>query len=429
MIFALQDACPKLAVMELSLNMEVVNHEYLGNPLWKYFSALLFLGLWFVVGLFARFVCGKAARRKRDKSGETPMATFYQALGKGLPLIGLAIGFRVAVRILTFPDNVEDIADTAAAVLVVGAFGVLVLRMVEVPLQMLRNHAAKESTRMDSMLVPLIGRTVKIVVIAVIVLQVFQVISGKDMTTILAGLGIASLAFGLAAQESIGNVFGSVFLFMNKPFEIGERCNIDGHDGVIKEVGLTCTRMERLDGHMVTIPNGQLYKKTIHNIGKRPFIRRIMNVTITYDTPPDKIEEAVKILRDSMKYDENDAETKINEPINQGDLLPRVYFNEFNADSLNIICIYWYQPPAYWDFLEHSQWLNLTIFRRFAEAGIDFAFPSQTIYLAGDDRRPINLPGFDGLASLAEGGGKPGKIKQIGDDRNQHPGRAEEAED
>jgi len=377
--------------------MELLEEQFLGNSLWQYIMAAICIVAGYVIAKFVGMGLRTAGKKAKQEDADTAMSVFYEAVAKGLGAIGMSIGLRVAVGFIVFPGRLEDIADTAAAVLIVMAFGVMVLHLVSVPEYFLRKNAQKEDTRMDEMLVPLIGRTMRVVVIAVIVLQIFQIISGKDITTILAGLGIASLAFGLAAQESIGNIFGSVFLFMNKPFEIGERCNIDGHDGVITEMGLTCTRMERLDGHLVTIPNGQLYKKTIHNIGKRPFIRRIMNVTVTYDTKPEKIEEAVNILRDLISKDGDEEKAKMNDPINQGDFLPRVYFNEFNADSLNIICIYWYQPPAYWDFLEHSQWLNLKIFSAFGEAGIDFAFPSQTIYLAGDDNRPINLPGMESL--------------------------------
>lgn len=382
-----------------SMTTDFMTQDFLGNPVWHYGFALACVAIGYVIAKLGQFAVTKAGNRFTEDK-DSVMKVFYASVGKSLGAIGMSIGLRIGVGLIVFPGRLEGIADLAASILIILSFGMLVLHLVAVPEYLMTKHAQKDDTRMDAMLVPLISKTLRVVVVGVIILQIFQIISGKEITTILAGLGIASLAFGLAAQESIGNLFGSVFLFMNKPFEIGERCNIDGHDGVISEMGLTCTRMERLDGHLVTIPNGQLYKKTIHNIGKRPFIRRIMNVTITYDTPPEKIEEAVKILRDLMAYKEGDESTKMNEAINQGDLLPRVYFNEFNADSLNIICIYWYQPPAYWDFLEHSQWLNIRIFKAFGEAGIDFAFPSQTIYLAGDDNRPLNIPGMDSIRSL-----------------------------
>ncbi len=104
-----------------------------------------------------------------------------------------------------------------------------------------------------------------------------------------------------------------------------------------------------------------------------------MNIGLTYDTPPKKVEKAVEVLRDILKDHEG----------MDHELPPQVYFSEFKADSLNILVIYWYHPPAYWDFMAHSQKINIEIMDRFAKEKIEFAFPTQTIYLAGDPEREL----------------------------------------
>ena len=109
------------------------------------------------------------------------------------------------------------------------------------------------------------------------------------------------MAFALAAQDTIKNLFGSLVIFTDKPFALGDRVSYEGHDGVIEEVGLRSTRLRRLDGHQVTIPNGELANKSIHNIAKRPFIRRIFTIGVTYDTSLQKISEAKEILEDILK--------------------------------------------------------------------------------------------------------------------------------
>ena len=105
----------------------------------------------------------------------------------------------------------------------------------------------------------------------------------------------------MAAQDTLKNLFGSLVVFTDKPFGLGDRINYDGHDGTIEEVGLRSTRLRRLDGHQVTIPNGELANKSIHNIAKRPFIRRIFTIGVTYDTSPDKVKEAKEILEDILR--------------------------------------------------------------------------------------------------------------------------------
>jgi MscS family membrane protein len=106
-----------------------------------------------------------------------------------------------------------------------------------------------------------------------------------------------------------------------------------------------------------------------------------MNLTITYDTPPDKVERAVKIIEEILDNHEG------MEP----DFPPRVFFNAFNDWALNLLVLYWYHPPDYWAFCAFSQVVNLKIMRAFEEEGIEFAFPSQTLYHANDDKRQLAL--------------------------------------
>ncbi len=156
---------------------------------------------------------------------------------------------------------------------------------------------------------------------------------------------------------------------------------VDGFDGTVEEIGFRSSRVRTLTGHLVTIPNDKMITNNIENIGRRPHIRRLANITITYDTPLDKVERAVEIITEILDNHEG----------MHPDFPPRVFFNDFNDASLNILMIYWYHPPEYWDFLAFSQKVNMKIMRAFEEEGIEFAFPTQTIYLANDDQRQLAL--------------------------------------
>ena len=162
---------------------------------------------------------------------------------------------------------------------------------------------------------------------------------------------------------------------------MGERIVIDNYDGIVESVGFRSARIRTLTGHLVTIPNEKLVNSTVENIGKRPHIRWLTNIGITYDTPPEKVEEAVSILEAILDDHEGmDPEFP-----------PRVFFNGFNDWSLNIMVLMWYHPADYWNFQDCLQRICLDILRRFQAAGIDFAFPSQTVYAAGDDKRILKL--------------------------------------
>jgi MscS family membrane protein len=223
---------------------------------------------------------------------------------------------------------------------------------------------------------------------------------GIDVVPLLAGLGVGGLAVALAARPTIENVIGSFMIFADKPYRVGQRVNVMGQNGTVESIGLRSTKIRLLTGHLTSIPNEKMAAVEIENIGRRPYIRRAFSITITYDTPPEKINRAVEIVREILSVPEapgtattvsaQEREPHPNEGINQPDLPPRVYFNDLNADSLNILVLYWYHPAEYWDYLEHSHWVNLQIMERFRKEGIDFAFPTQTLHVAGDDKRPIN---------------------------------------
>ena len=243
---------------------------------------------------------------------------------------------------------------------------------------------------------------------------------GVSLAPLLTSVGIGGIAVALAARSSIENIISSFTIFADKPYRVGQRVKVMGYDGTVEAIGLRSTRLRLLSGHLTTIPNQQMATAEIENIGRRPYIRRVFDVTITYDTPPEKITRAEEILREILAVPdvsdletsdstgeladtagteeladtaatEGDTEPHPNEAINQPDFPPRVYFNDFNADSLNILVIYWYHPPEYWDYLEHARWVNIQIMERFNAEEIDFAFPTQTLHLAGDDKRPLTV--------------------------------------
>jgi MscS family membrane protein len=139
-------------------------------------------------------------------------------------------------------------------------------------------------------------------------------------------------------------------------------------------------------------------RPTLENIGQRPNIRRLFNINVTYDTPPVKINRAVDIIREIMALPEGDESVNAmnekgqlhpNMAINQPDFPPRVYFKEFGSDSLEIMVLYWYYPPSWWDYIEHAHRLNTQIIDRFNAEGINFAFPTQTIHLSDDIKKYI----------------------------------------
>ena len=354
--------------------------EIAGNRVWRILALFGIILAAFIIGRIARFFLQKSAA-SFDRRGQQVATTTLTATAHGVVFFLAAAGISLGLTFLGLKAKVAEVANAAGAILLAVGVGYLLYWLVEVPAAWLTTMAGKTKSKLDDMLVPVIRKSLRVTVILLVLVQIAQTLSDKPITSIIAGLGIGGLAFALAAQDSIKNIFGSIVLFVDKPFEIGDRIVVDGHDGPVEEVGLRSTKIRTLDGHLITVPNGQLANKTIQNIGKRPFIKRTADITITYDSTSEKVDRALEILKELL--DNHEGMNK--------ESPPRVYFSDFNADSLNLRVIYWYYPPDYWKFMAFGERFNKELFQRFNDEGIEFAFPTQTLFVAGDPARPFTV--------------------------------------
>ncbi len=197
---------------------------------------------------------------------------------------------------------------------------------------------------------------------------------GFNVKALFAGLGVGGVAVALAAQDTIKNLIGSMMIIIDKPYQVGQRIVVKGHDGVVEEIGLRSTKIRLLSGHQTIIPNEQMANTDIENIDRRNSIRRLFNISISYNTPLEKIEKAIDTIKDILDNHEGmDPE-----------FTPMVYFNEFNRDSLNIIIVYWYHPADYYAFMAMSEKVNKKIMEKFDDIGIQFALPEQKVHYTQD---------------------------------------------
>lgn len=365
--------------------MEFMNDTSLiGVENWR--IALLLGGILggLIIGRLARHILEIFAERFKRGEKQNVIGLILSCLAKPLAFFCFVIGLRLGfVALGVKPEsNIAGMMESVLSVLYAIALGYAVYRLVDILDHYLVGWASGTESKIDDMLVPLVRKSLRVTVIVIIALFIIENFYGREkITTLIASLGVGGLAIALAAQDTVKNFFGSIMILLDKPFQVGERVVIGGHDGPVEAVGFRTTKVRTLDGHLVTVPNSMLVNDIIQNIGRRPFIKRIMNVTITYDTPPEKVRRAVEILKEILDNHEGmDPE-----------LPARVYFSDFNDCSLGILVIYWFHPPDYWAAMEFNEKVNMAILERFNEEGIEFAFPTQTVYLANDDKRQLAL--------------------------------------
>ncbi|QDT48955.1 Low conductance mechanosensitive channel YnaI [Symmachiella dynata] len=227
-----------------------------------------------------------------------------------------------------------------------------------------------------------IGSKLTSLVLAVIVMMVGGQYLGIPVGTLLASAGIGGLALALGAQDTLKTLFGTLMLMADKPFRVGERIVFKGYDGVVEDIGLRSTRIRLLSSHQVTIPNDELARSDIENVGRRQCIKRVIDIHIPLDTPSEKVEAAVAILREQLDNHEG----------MNPDYPPRVYFVDFLPTAFTIRAIYWYHPPNYWDYLAFGETFNLAVFHAFEDQGISFSLPNRITHTSlNSEQAPLDV--------------------------------------
>jgi len=359
---------------------KTINYEIIrGNAVWRFGLFLLVVLVAMAVGRIVQFSISKYAFRLAEKRGENPLTLLLKALANPIYVAIFAAGFFFAKVPLFFHDEqgirmaISDgwtiIARVVAAI--AAAYGLY--RLVDVIEYYLNRLVGKTETKLDDMLVPVVRKALRVTIAIVAVLLISENILGANVKSLLLSAGVGGIAIALAAKETIANFFGSITIFADRPFQMGELVKIDGHLGPVEEVGFRSTRVRTLDGHLVTVPNSVIANSIVENVGKRPFIRRTSNITITYDAGHTKAKKAVEII--------NEILANVPEVNADPEHPPRVYFSDFNDWSLNIYMSYWVKPADYWLYHEVNQRVNLEMMKRFEAEKIEFAFPSQTLYL------------------------------------------------
>lgn len=359
---------------------DIFNYTIANNEIWRYATIFIIVLVAFIIKKVNDTIMNnKVKKYTQDKQ---IVSCLFNSIPTPASIIIFSIAFFFTSYILNLNEKTINAIHVTSHLLIATAVGLFIYKIVDILDFYLNKAAEKTENQIDDMLAPLVRKTLRVLIVIVLGMYIMEQVSGKSLTTLLAGLGIGGLAIALAAQDMLKNLFGTFMIVSDHPFKVNDRIIMGSIDGIIEEVGFRSTRIRTLNGHLVTVPNDKLINTEITNISKRPYIKKVSNITITYDTPPEKVKKAVEMIQDIL----NQYMDKYPQ-----DMPPRVSFTDFNDWSLNILVIFWFAPPEYWNFLDFCQKINLEIMEAFAKEDIDFAFPSQTLYMANDDKRQLKI--------------------------------------
>jgi len=216
-----------------------------------------------------------------------------------------------------------------------------------------------------------VGFVGRLVVWSVILLLALDNL-GIDITTLVTGLGIGGIAIALAAQHILGDLFASLSIVLDKPFVINDFLAVNEDRGTVEHVGLKTTRLRSLSGEQLVFSNADLINSRIRNFGRLYERRIVFGVGVTYQTPRDKLEKILHILRSAIQAQEKTR-------------FDRAHFKAFGAYSLDFEAVYFVLDPAYASYMDIQQAINFFIHERFEVEGIEFAYPSQTLFLVKEE--------------------------------------------
>ena len=343
----------------------------LGEPLWKYFASLIYIVLAFYVAKILDFIVNVWLKRLVAKT-ETKYDDLLLELLRGpVKVVAFVIFLNIGLGVFEWPARAQNYIARGFIVVVAGSVAYVALKFVDLLLGVWREKMVSPQDRaFADHLLPFVSKVVKTTLIIAAVVLTADNLEIK-ITSLLAGLSVGGLALGLAAQDTVANLFGAVAIFLDKPFHIGDRIRVEGVDGMVEAIGLRSTNVRNLDGHHVTIPNKLMGNAIITNITRRPTIKTEMNIGLTYDTPAEKVRRATQLLEEIFRANPRTA-----------DLL--ISFNKFADSTLNIFVVHVWNGTDVKQHFAEMQELNLQIKARFDAEKIEFAFPTQTVHVKSD---------------------------------------------
>jgi MscS family membrane protein len=343
---------------------------FYGNPLYDWLIAVIYIfGSYTaakILYLFTSKIAKKFTSRTKTKIDDIIIDMVEEPLTFGI----IIAGFWLGISQLILSENVALYSHKIFYVLITFDISWLSVRLIDALLiEYLQPLVEKSESTLDDQLFPIVRKVIKFTLWSIAVIVGLNN-AGYDVGALIAGLGLGGLAFAMAAKDSIANLFGGFTVFLDKPFKVTDRIQIDKFDGTVIEIGIRSTRLKTLEGRIVTIPNARFASEAIINVSLEPALKVVQNLLLTYNTPVEKISEARGIIKKLCSENPN-----IEDDVT-------VSFNEFNQTNINLVWIYYIKKGA--DIFNTKNEINIAVLSKLNETGLNFAYVVHNVYTNPD---------------------------------------------
>ncbi|MGB1247729.1 MAG: mechanosensitive ion channel family protein [Chitinophagales bacterium] len=345
--------------------------QFLGLKLWQWLGMLIgllasFIFYWIVKWIVAYII--RLISKVKIIEKHNPIH-LIEKIAVAFSLLSTTIFINKFIAVLLLPIKLSQYIIIASHLLIIIFTAMLVMRIIGLGLHYVEKVVAKSETKMDDQLLPIVSKMLKILIGAIALTYCLRELN-VDVTAIFAGLSVGALALALAAQDTVKNLIGSITIFIDHPFEIGDYILASGIEGEVEEVGMRATRIRTPHQSLAYIPNGELSNVPIDNYGLRVYRRWRTELGIEYGTPVEKIEIFVK----EVELIFNEYEHTLNNKT-------IIRLNSLGASSLNIMVSVFFNVDSWGKELDCKQEMLLAILKKAEEMNIGFAFPTQTLHI------------------------------------------------
>ena len=348
--------------------IEWLDYELVGNSLrdWAISGAVL-------VGTMAvLFVIRRIARSRLQKIADERGQVFFQVarhvVGQSKGWFLLLIALNVALRSVEAGDRFDTVFGRLLVIGLLVQFGIWAVAGVGRFMSLRRQQQLEDDAGAVAAM-DVVSFLIRVSVWAIVFLLALDNL-GVNITALVAGLGVGGIAVALAAQNIISDLFASLSIVLDRPFVLGDFLVIDDLAGNVEKVGIKTTRVRSLSGEQLVFSNNDLLSSRIRNYGRMTERRIVFKLGVVYQTAPDELEQIPEIVKDIIVKQESAR-------------FDRAHFQAFGDFALQFEIVYYVESSDYALYMNIQQAVNLEIFRRFAEAGIEFAYPTQKLFVEG----------------------------------------------
>ncbi|MCI5081392.1 MAG: mechanosensitive ion channel family protein [Saprospiraceae bacterium] len=355
----------------LNLLPKLGQNKFLGLAVWQYLGLAFIIVISFLLhAIFSRVLSPIVKRFSSSKIYPSLIEPrLIKRIAQLLSVLLIIRIIKVLLPPLQLPIQAANFTFLVIKIVTTILIVLILLRILDIMLRYARVYTQKTDSKLDEQLMPILQRTLQSVVVVGGIIQILRLID-VDVTALIAGLSIGGLALALAAQDTVKNLFGSLTIFLDRPFQIGDWINFSGVDGTVEEVGFRSTRVRTFENSLVYVPNGRLADMIVNNYGLRVYRRFNTKINITYDTPTHIIDKFVEGLKEIVK----------SHPQTRKDYF-EIHLNGMSSSSLDILFYIFFEVGSWSDELSAKHDILKAILDLAKTLGVSFAFPSSSIYV------------------------------------------------